>query len=115
MVEEPKPLELDQIKSILHGSYQNKNKQHAGYNYYECDDLETEINEFISYSEIKTELKTYHQEFNTKFPTWNQSTKDEQKGFIQQAIDDLENEEKRVSTLQSIAYISLGILYTTAI
>lgn len=23
MVEEPKPLELDQIKSILHGSYQN--------------------------------------------------------------------------------------------
>ncbi|KAG1176315.1 hypothetical protein G6F70_006432 [Rhizopus microsporus] len=108
MVEEPKPLELDQIKSILHGSYQNKNKQHAGYNYYECDDLETEINEFISYSEIKTELKTYHQEFNTKFPTWNQSTKDEQKGFIQQAIDDLENEEKRVSTLQSIAYISLG-------
>jgi hypothetical protein len=31
------------------------------------DDLETEINEFMAYSEIKTELKIYEEEYSKNF------------------------------------------------
>ena len=42
---------------------------------------------------------------------WGQLTEQDKKSCIQQAIDYLENEDKRISSLKSIIFISLGTIY----
>ncbi|KAG1147525.1 hypothetical protein G6F37_003751 [Rhizopus arrhizus] len=99
MLEEPQAIDPNNIKSLLY-SNQSRAKQHASYDYYEMDDLETEINEFMAYSEIKTELKIYEEEYSKNFSPWSQLTEQDKKSCIQQAIDYLENEDKRISSLK---------------
>lgn len=70
--------------------------------------METEINEFIAYSEMKTELKIYQEEYDKSFSPWNQLTEQDKKLCIQQIMDSLESEDKRDCSLKSVAYISLG-------
>lgn len=38
--------------------------QHINYDYYQEDSFEDELNEFISYSEVRNELVQYEQEYN---------------------------------------------------
>lgn len=42
---------------------------------------------------------------------WSRLTEQDKKSCIQQAIDYLENEDKRISSLKSIIFISLGTSY----
>ncbi|KAK4511580.1 uncharacterized protein ATC70_012796 [Mucor velutinosus] len=91
-------------------SKNNKPQQHINYDYYKPDDFEQEINEFISYSEVKNELKQYQQEYNELFPPWSECLQDERRDIIQRCGDhlDLLNDQQRLRAAKRLAYISLG-------
>ncbi|KAL9558318.1 hypothetical protein PS6_001378 [Mucor atramentarius] len=91
-------------------SKSNKSQQHVNYDYYKPDDFEQEINEFISYSEVKSELKQYQQEYNEAFSPWSECLESEKRGIVQNCGDQLDflNDQQRLSAAKRLAYISLG-------
>ncbi|CEP19150.1 hypothetical protein [Parasitella parasitica] len=88
----------------------NKPQQHINYDYYKPDDIEQEINEFISYSEVKFELKQCQQEYNEQFSPWIECNENEKRDIIQNCGDHLDflNDEERLRAAKILAYISLG-------
>ncbi|KAI7889509.1 uncharacterized protein EV154DRAFT_514478 [Mucor mucedo] len=109
MSEERPSVEPEQIKQLLQAK-NNKPQHHTKYDYYKSETLESEINEFVSYSEVRIDLKQYEEEYNETFPSWKESTLQEKKSIIQQATDylDLLEEDKRIFAAKSLVYISLG-------
>ncbi|KAI8645242.1 hypothetical protein BD408DRAFT_441073 [Parasitella parasitica] len=109
MLEGQHTVNAEQLNRFYHRN-NNKPQQHIKYDYYKPDDIEEEINEFISYSEVKVELKQYQQEYNEHFSPWNECNKDEKRNIIQNCGDhlDLLDDEQRLCATKRLAYISLG-------
>ncbi|KAG2229778.1 hypothetical protein INT48_005305 [Thamnidium elegans] len=109
MTEEHPSVKPEQIKQALSEKNQ-KSQHHTYYDYYKPETTVDEINEFIAYSEVKIDLPQYEAEYNDTYTLWEQCSLEQRKSIIQQATDylDLLEEDKRLFSAKSLAYISLG-------
>ncbi|KAI9254396.1 hypothetical protein EDC94DRAFT_241005 [Helicostylum pulchrum] len=108
MTEERPSVKPEQIKQVL--NEKNQSQHHTCYDYYKPETTVDEINEFIAYSEVKNDLPQYEAEYNDTYTPWEQCSLEQRKSIIQQATDylDLLEEDKRLFSAKSLAYISLG-------
>ncbi|KAL9538658.1 hypothetical protein MBANPS3_010767 [Mucor bainieri] len=109
MLDSQHTVNTDQLNRF-YSSKNHKPQQHINYDYFKPDDFEQDINEFISYSEVKSELKQYQQAYDALFPPWSESMQDEKRDIIQRCADhlDLLDDQQRLSAAKRLAYISLG-------
>ncbi|CAO3638435.1 unnamed protein product [Mucor hiemalis] len=100
MIEEPKSIEPDQFKFLLNGK-SNRPQHHIKYNYYKQSPFEIGLDEFISYVEVKNELKFYGENYSKYYNPWNKCTTTEKQSIIQQACNslDLSNQEEELTKL----------------
>ncbi|OBZ89007.1 Striatin-interacting protein 1 [Choanephora cucurbitarum] len=100
----------EQIKNFYNSRKTNKVYQHADFDYFEEPSIEDELNEFISYHEIKSEFGQYESEYNQSFPLWHPSSRQQKQDIIQNCLDqlDLQNQHKRTRATQQLVYIALG-------
>ncbi|KAI9484133.1 MAG: hypothetical protein EXX96DRAFT_166153 [Benjaminiella poitrasii] len=110
MVEVSHKVDPQQIRNFYIGQKHNKSQHYIKYNYYDPPSTEEEINEFISYSEVKFELKQYQKEYDRLFAAWQNNTDKEKSHIIQDCCDQLDfvEDEKRINSAKCLVYISLG-------